>query len=195
MTLPVDSPKLSWLRFLFSLPLNLHVLYCGAEDVQKTGSRPDRAKGRDGDGRRLASERLRIPRFASVQYRIGAWLIASLRHKVCQCHYRDQYVSCWQKSGVKSRIIHPPACEWVLGRRWDRPESCPAYMSENSSVIHDVKDCQRNWMEMERLEAALPHLSSRYDHVRVTVHCRPTIYGCATSGVLTLFFGKVLVPD
>lgn len=48
---------------------------------------------------------------------------------------------------------------------------------------------------MERLEVVLPHLSSLYDHVRITVHCRPTIDGCATSGVETVFFGKVLVPD
>lgn len=61
---------------------------CRKQVRDRTGQR-----GREGDGRRLASERLRIPRFASVQYRIGAWLIASLRHKVCQCHYRDQYVS------------------------------------------------------------------------------------------------------
>lgn len=32
--------------------------------------------------------------------------------------------------------------------------------------------------EMERLEAVLPHdLSTRYGHVRVTVHCRPTMDG------------------
>ena len=108
--------------------------------MQKTGSPPGRLKGLDGSGQNRESELLCVPRFASVQYRIGAWLIASLRHKVCQCKYRDQDVSCWQKSGVKSKIIHPPAPEWAVAQQWDRPESCPAYMYvHKSSVIHDVK--------------------------------------------------------
>lgn len=162
---------------------------CRKQVRDRTGKRK-----RDGSGRERSSERRRIPRFASVQYRIGARLIASFRHKVCPYHYRDQYVSCWSKSGVKSSIIHPrPLSGSWLRSRIGRSLVVHLYVSK-SSVVHDAKKII-NSAAMERLEAVLTHLSSRYDHVRVTVHCRPMFDGRATPGVETMSSGKVLIPD